>query len=68
MCSNTLCPSRLKCLRFTAIPNKPRQVYHEFLLTPESDKCMSFIDGFKDALNTEKIIEESTDKDTSVIV
>lgn len=45
MCSKTLCPSKEKCLRFTATPNSFRQVYTEYSLPAEADRCDSFTDN-----------------------
>jgi hypothetical protein len=45
MCSKTLCPSKEKCLRYTATPNSFRQVYTEYSLPAEADRCDSFTDN-----------------------
>lgn len=45
MCSKTLCPSKEKCLRYTATPNSYRQVYTEYFIPAEADRCDSFLEN-----------------------
>ena len=42
MCSNQSCPSKLKCYRFMAIPNIPRQSYNGYTVEEGKKKCKSF--------------------------
>jgi hypothetical protein len=49
MCSNSTCPLREQCYRFTAVPNEYRQSYGTFKPEIKGDKveCKHFIDNKK---------------------
>lgn len=42
MCSNTTCPSKKDCHRFTTECPPERQVYGEFAVKEGEDKCENF--------------------------
>lgn len=46
-CENKECPSKEKCYRFTATPNKHRQSYGRFMYEEGKDKCEYFWDNKK---------------------
>jgi hypothetical protein len=44
-CRDTLCPSREKCIRFTAVENMEWQSYGNFNREADADNCNMFVDN-----------------------
>lgn len=42
MCNNRLCPSRIRCYRFMAIPSQHGQTYSYFVVNDFEGKCEYF--------------------------
>jgi len=45
MCQNEECPSRMKCYRYTAVPDEFRQGYCAFFVKKLRKKCDDFWDN-----------------------
>lgn len=57
MCSNSTCPSKMLCYRYTATPNPYRQSYGLFSVTPEHSQCEYFTPNENPTIKGNKNVE-----------